>query len=77
MSRGPGIVQRRLVAALQAEPARRFTVEELTAIAFPAAEVGRAGLASVRRALIGLAVHRQCAGRSGRSGWRYFVSCAE
>jgi hypothetical protein len=73
MSRGPGIVQRRLRAALQGEPARHFTVEELAAVAFPSEPVGRAQLASVRRALKGLAVTRFRVGRSGERGWRYVV----
>ncbi len=35
MSRGPGIVQRRLLAAFQAEPSRRFTMLELAEVAWP------------------------------------------
>ncbi len=35
MSRGPGRLQRGLIAAFQAEPDRRFTIEELAALVYP------------------------------------------
>ncbi len=76
MSRGPGIIQRQLIAALQGEPLRHFTVEELAALAYPDHEVGRAQLVGVRRALDGLSVFRCRAGQSGERGWRYVVGYA-
>jgi len=77
MSRGPGIVQRRLIAALQAK--RRFTVEEFAELAFPGEPIERKHLVSVRRALKalkdlpGLDLHFHKAGESGTRGWRYRV----
>jgi hypothetical protein len=49
MSRGLGVVQRRLMAALD-ELGRRFAVEELAGIAFPGEPIERVHLVSVRRA---------------------------
>jgi hypothetical protein len=34
MSRGPGVVQRRLIAVFNDEPRRRFTIEGLAEVAF-------------------------------------------
>lgn len=76
MSRGLGIVQRRLQAALEGEPKRRFTIEELAARAFPGEAIGRAQLVSVRRALAGLKTKSCRAGRSGERGWHYVVARA-
>lgn len=79
MSRGLGIVQRRLIAAFQAEQGRRFTVEELAEIAFPGEPIERKHLVSVRLALNklknlpGLALHFHKAGKSCARGWRYLV----
>ena len=66
MSRGAGVVQRRIIAALQAEPMRLFTVEELAEIAFPGEPIERKHLVSVLRALKnlpGLDPHLYPAGR--------------
>ena len=76
MSRGPGVVQRRLQAALEGEPKRRFKIEELAARAFPGEAISRAQLVSVRRALAGLKTESCRAGRSGERGWHYFVARA-
>ena len=76
MSRGAGVVQRRLIAAFPIEPGRRFTVEELAEIAFPGEPVERKHEVSVRRALKnlpGLDLHFYPAGTSGTRGWRYRV----
>jgi hypothetical protein len=73
MSRGLGIVQRKLVAGLD-ELGHRFTVEELAEIAFPGETIERKQLVRVRRALKHLpGLHFQNAGRSGTRGWRYLV----
>ena len=75
MSRGAGIVQRRIIAALQAEPTRLFTVEELAEIAFPGEPIEHKHWVSVRRALQGLkGVHRTREGQYGVRGYRGFVS---
>jgi len=77
MSRGPGIVQRRLIAALQNEPTRRFTVEQLAEIAFPGEQIERKHAGSVRRALKnlpGLDLSIITANKPGTRGWRYFVT---
>lgn len=73
MSRGPGVVQRSLIAAIH-ERGRRFTVEELAEIAFPGEPIERKHLVSVRRALENLpGLHFHKAGKSGTRGWRYIV----
>jgi hypothetical protein len=77
MSRGLGIVQRGVQAALEAEPTRRFTVAELAGEAYPGEVVGRAQLVAVRRALGRLTIERCRVGASGRRGWRYRVSLEE
>lgn len=76
MSRGQGHIQRRLLAALQSEPARRFTVEELTMLAYPGEEVDRSRLSGTRRALAGLPVYRERHGTWGARGWRYVIKLA-
>ena len=77
MSRGPGVVQRRITAAFKAEPARHFTVEELAFIAYPGAMIERSQLEAVRRALrtVGpkIGLHTSRAGRAGERGWRHVV----
>jgi hypothetical protein len=50
VSRGLGIVQRRLIAALN-ESGRRFRVKELAETAFPGEPIERKHEVSVRRAL--------------------------
>jgi hypothetical protein len=67
MGLGPGVVQRRLVAALQAEPKRRFTVDELAEIVFPGELIERKHEVSVRRVLKdlpGLDLHFRKVGRA-------------
>ncbi len=77
MSRGAGSVQRGIIAAFEAAPGRRFTVEELAAEVYLGQEIERKHLVSVRRALdkvvpkLGLA--RSRAGKSGQGGWRYRI----
>jgi hypothetical protein len=80
MSRGPGIVQRRLIAAIQGEPGRLFTVKELAEIAFPGEPIERKHEVTVLRALKnlpGLELHWYKAGKSRTRGWRYEVRLAE
>ena len=79
MSRGPGIVQRGLIAAFQSELTRRFTIRELAKIVFPSEEVERKHEVAVRRAirnLPGLNLHFCRAGEYGARGWRYVVGRA-
>jgi hypothetical protein len=76
MSRGPGVVQRRVIAALQSEPGRRFTVKKLAEIAFPGETIERTHEVSVRRALRSLPraeLNFYKAGKSCTRGWRYVV----
>ena len=76
MSRGYGQTQRRLLAALKAEPKRVWWVEELACSAFPGAEIDRSCLSNVRRALKALPVLRCRCGPgvlSGKTGWRYRI----
>jgi len=77
MSRGPGIVQRRLIAAFQSEPTLRFAVEQLAEIAYPGEQIERKHAVSVRRALKnlpGLDLFVMTANKPGTHGWRYFVT---
>ena len=77
MSRGPGIIQRRIMAALQAEPARWFTVMELVVIAYPdEGMVEKTHLESVRRALKGLKVNRRRDGKRRVGGWHHSIRLA-
>jgi hypothetical protein len=76
MSRGPGVVQRRMIEAIQGEPARRFTVGQLAEIAFPGEPIERKHAVSVRRALknlsdLELRSYKAC--KSCTRGWRYLV----
>ncbi len=76
MSRGLGQTQRRLLAALQAEPTRLWWIKELAAAAFPSEEIDRSLLTNVRRALGALPVRRCKVGpgvMSGKAGWRYRI----
>ncbi len=80
MSRGAGAVQRRLIAALQSKPSRRFTVAQLAEIAFPGEQIERKHAVSVRRALKdlpGLDLHVIRAGEPRMHGWRYFAALSE
>ena len=75
MSRGPGHLPRRLLSALQAEPNRRFTVEELAELAYPGEEIDRSRLSSTRRVLNGLSglISRERHGKVGSRGWRHVI----
>ncbi len=80
MSRGPGVVQRKLISAFQSEPTRRFTVEQLAEIAFPGEQIERKHAVSVRRALKNLPslnLHVFRAAKPRAHGWRYVVGLAE
>jgi hypothetical protein len=83
MSRGPGIVQRRVIAAFQSAPTRHFTVEQLAQVVFLGAQIERKHAVSVRRALKklqklpGLDLQSCRAGKPRGHGWRYVVGLAE
>jgi hypothetical protein len=51
MSRGPGRVMRTIGEAITAQPERRFTLAELTKLAYPGAPAARAHLVAVGRAV--------------------------
>lgn len=55
MSRGPGRIQRAILAAFDAEPARRFTVRQLAEIAFERTPASTVDCQTTYRALITLA----------------------
>ena len=59
MSRGPGRVRRSVLAALQAQPQRRWTIEELAALVYGTADTALYHLNSVHRALKGVPVVRR------------------
>jgi hypothetical protein len=66
-----------VIAALEGEPERWFTIEELAELAYPGEAVAHKHASSVRRALKSLPdlkVRRQREGRYGARGWRHFVS---
>ena len=59
MSRGPGRIQKAVLEALQAEPQRRFYVEELAKVAYPDVDVvGHTQITAVNRVLQKLPVKR-------------------
>lgn len=74
MSRGPGRVQRAIIAAFAAEPERAFTVQELAHLAFPEESIAKRHKDAVDRSLralrdeLGLRVCR--IGLPHGSGWR-------
>jgi hypothetical protein len=75
MSRGAGIIQRRLRAVYETTPTLR-TVEQLAEIVFPGEVIERTHLVSVRRALKklpGLNLHFFRMGKRRSRGWRYVV----
>src|SRR5260370_13958901 len=75
MSRGPGIVQRQLLVAFEAEPTRRFTTMELAEIVCPGEAIGgrhRASLFRALRSLPGVKLFRCPVGKPGRTRPRWF-----
>lgn len=78
MSKGRGIIQRRILAATEAEPSRVFTVETLAAVVYAGEPIKEKHLSSVRRALRTLP--ELWKGRSGnygrKGGWHYAIQCA-
>lgn len=77
MSKGPGRVQRALVAAFEQEPRRKFTVEELAEIVYPECAVSEVQRDTVRRALAkleqSLQLHRCRIGEFKKRGWHYVI----
>ncbi len=72
MSRGSGIVQRRLIAAFKSNPAKHFTVEDLAKLVYPDETFARKHAVAIRRALRALEnLHRCRAGSSGAKGWHH------
>jgi hypothetical protein len=51
MSNGPGRVMRSINGAIEAQPKRRFTYDELAAIAYSGEPITRSRLVAVRRAV--------------------------
>jgi hypothetical protein len=82
MSRGPGSVQFRLLAAFEAEPSRRFTMRELAEAVWPGEVIDRRHIATVShslKTLPGVKLSRRREGNSSRfhhpcQGWYYRIS---
>jgi hypothetical protein len=69
MSRGPGRVHKAILEALQAEPQRRFYVEELARVAYPDVDViDRSQITAVNRVLQRLPIKRYKPWRKGGLG---------
>jgi hypothetical protein len=87
MSRGPGNIQRRLIAAFAGATGARahaFSIEELAEAAFPGEDIERKHLVYVRAALKTLPLkletyqHAENRGREEgerRRPWRLYVRC--
>jgi len=77
MSRGPGKIQKRIVAAFASDPDRIFTYRELAAIAYPGQAIDRAKLEAVRRAASRLAADigiTKCrVALPGQFGWHHRI----
>jgi len=77
MSRGLGRVQRCIAEAFEAQPSKRFTVEDLAKLAFPGETIQRKHREVVRRALRRLepelGLHKSRAGVLRDAGWRYVI----
>jgi hypothetical protein len=80
VSKGPGRVQRQIAAAFEAEPSRRFTIEELASAVYPGEAIERSHKVAVRRALksVGptIGLHTCRVGQLGKLGWRHVVGVA-
>ena len=72
MSKGPGRVQRAIMAAIEAEPGRRWTVEELAAAVY-SGEIGRAQTSAVRRAIALLGLQKCRVALPDTFGWRHVI----
>lgn len=55
MSKGPGKIQRAIIALFESEPQSRMTVPQIAARAYPGAFIGKSETEAVRRALQGIA----------------------
>jgi hypothetical protein len=75
MSRGIGLVQRRIKDAFESNPGKAFTIVGLAEIAFPGQTIERKHKQSVRRALSKLisdariAIYQCSVGHSHSRGW--------
>jgi hypothetical protein len=79
MSKGPGRVMRAIIEATEAEPTRRFTIEELAALAYPGAEIVHKHMVEVRAAVAALRRYRRvkawpASKDNGKQGWRLCVT---
>ncbi len=70
MSKGPGRVQRAIIAAFADEPARRFTTEELATCVFGTAPTA-SHIETVRQALNKLGLKKSRAGQRKTGGWHH------
>jgi hypothetical protein len=77
MSRGLGRVQRSIIEVFEKEPGRRFTIAELSALAYPGETIERKHREAVRRALKRLepelGLHKFRVGFLRVSGWRHVI----
>jgi|EndMetStandDraft_8_1072994.scaffolds.fasta_scaffold564138_2 Fe2+ or Zn2+ uptake regulation protein len=70
MSKGPGKVQRAIIAAFEQEPSRRLTAAELAASIF-ADQPTASHIETVRQALSKLGFKKSRCGHLKTGGWRY------
>ncbi|MHA6729625.1 hypothetical protein [Devosia sp. A369] len=80
MSRGFGVVQQRIIAVYEQQPQGSWTVEQLAAMVYPGAALGRAHKESVRRALAKLGeplqLHRCRVRLPSGAGWHHVIARA-
>lgn len=78
MSRGLGAVQRRLIALVEGQPGRLWTVETLAEEVYPGEDATPARREAVRRALAKLdgvlTINRCRTGHLGSGGWHHTLS---
>jgi hypothetical protein len=70
MSRGPGRIQKALLAIFEAQPQRRFTTQELAAKVLDP-EPTASHIETVRQALSKLNLNKSRSGHPKSGGWTY------
>ena len=70
MSKGPGRVQRTIMAAFEVEPSRRFTTEELAASVFGSTPTP-SHIETVRQSLNKMGLKKSRAGQRKTGGWHH------
>ncbi len=75
VSRGLGIVQRRLIAVFESNPQKRFSVKDLAELVYPGEILERKHEVAILRAMKAInGLDKIRAGRWSTGGWHYIFS---